>query len=83
MATTVVVEHSFDPPLTEEALGAAFQIVAPCLKARGARWIRSYVSSDGKRMVCEFEAADAEAVRESLREAGVPFDRVWPGKLLT
>lgn len=27
--------------------------------------------------VCEFEAADAETVRESYRLAGVEFDRVW------
>jgi hypothetical protein len=29
-------------------------------------------------MVCEFEAPDAESVREALRAAGQPFDRVWP-----
>jgi hypothetical protein len=28
-------------------------------------------------MFCEFEAPDAEAVREALRSAGIPFDRVW------
>jgi hypothetical protein len=29
------------------------------------------------RMICEFEAADAEQVRESYRSAGVSFDGVW------
>jgi hypothetical protein len=28
-------------------------------------------------MICEFEAADAEAVRSSFRSAGVGFMRVW------
>ncbi len=80
---TLIVEHSFDPPLTEEALGAAFARLTPCLETRDARWIRSFVSADGKRMICEFEAADAEAIRDSLRSAAVPFDRAWPGKHLT
>jgi hypothetical protein len=41
------------------------------------------LSADGWRRVCEFEAADAEAIRASLREAQTPFDRVWPGQLIT
>ena len=39
--------------------------------------MRSYLSLDRKRMICEFEAADAEQVRESYRSAGVNFDGVW------
>ena len=77
----LVVEHSFDPPLTEDAIKSAFARLDPCLKAHGAVWIRSYVSADGRRMICEFEAADAEAVRASLRSAETPFDRVWPAQL--
>ena len=49
----------------------------PCLDAHGVRWIRSYLSLDRRRMICEFEAADAEAVRSSFRSAGVSFARVW------
>jgi hypothetical protein len=43
--------------------------------------MRSYLSLDRKRMVCEFEAPDAEAVRASYRSAGVAFDRVWSAHL--
>ena len=78
----LVVEHTFDPPLTQDTLGAAFARLDPCLKAHSARWIRSYVSSDGARMVCEFEAADAEAIRVSLHESQTPFERVWSAQLL-
>ena len=81
--STLVVEHSFDPPLTDQSLKAAFDRLGPCLQAHGARWLRSYVSEDGRRMICEFEAADAEAVRASMREAQTPFDRVWSGRLVT
>jgi hypothetical protein len=78
----LVVEHSFDPPITEESLQAAFKRLGPCLKTHGARWIRSYFASDGRRMICEFEAPDAEAVRASLHSAATPFDRVWSAQVL-
>ncbi|MEO6488132.1 MAG: nickel-binding protein [Thermoanaerobaculia bacterium] len=48
-----------------------------CLEEYGARWIRSYVSKDRKRIICEFEAADAEQVRASYRNAGVKFESCW------
>jgi Nickel responsive protein SCO4226-like len=79
--TILVVEHSFEQPLTEEALSAAFARLDPCLKARGASWKRSYVSADRQKMICEFEAADAEAVRASLRASETPFERVWVAQL--
>ena len=28
-------------------------------------------------MACEFEAPDAESVREALRAAGIAYERVW------
>ena len=74
---TMVVEQSFDQPLTSEDLNAMARRVDPCLEAHGARWMRSYISSDRKRVLCEFEAADAEKVRESYRSAGVKFESVW------
>ena len=74
---TMVVEQSFEKALTAEDLNAMARRVDPCLEAHGARWMRSYISADRKRVVCEFEAADAEKVRESYRSAGVAFERVW------
>ena len=74
---TMVVEQSFDQPLTSDDLNNMARRVDPCLEAHGARWMRSYISSDRKRVMCEFEAADAEKVRESYRSAGVEFERVW------
>ena len=74
---TMVVEQSFDHPLTSDELNAMAKRVDPCLEAHGARWMRSYIAADRKRVLCEFEAADAEKVRESYRSAGVAFERVW------
>ena len=74
---TVLVEQVFETPMSEDAYGKLARRLDPCLELRDAIWCRSYVSADRKRAVCEFEAPDAEAVREALRTAGVPFERAW------
>ena len=73
----LVLEQSFDVPITAEALNDAAKRVDRCLEAHGARWMRSYLSKDRKRIICEFEAPDAEAVRNSYRSAGLNFDDCW------
>ncbi len=77
----LVLEQSFEKPITPEELNDAARRVDSCLEAHGARWMRSYLSKDRKRMICEFEAADAERVRESYRSAGVAFDGCWPADI--
>lgn len=42
----------------------------------GVVWIRSYVSDTDGKIYCEYDAPDAEAVREHARRAGLPADRV-------
>ena len=73
----VIVEHTFTEPLTDDRYAASSKKLDPCLEVRKGLWRRSSLSVDRLRMVCEFEAPDAEAVREALRTAGVSFDRVW------
>jgi len=73
----LIVEQSFATPLTDEQHASDGRRLDDCLGRHGGRWLRSYLSTDRKRMVCEFEAPDADAVRTSYRTAGVQFDRVW------
>lgn len=77
----LIVEHSYDPPLTEEEHRRAASRLDPCLEAHGARWMCSYLSHDRRRMICEFDAPDADAVRQSMRSADVAFDRVWSSEV--
>ena len=77
----LVLEQTFEVPVSEEELNDAAKRVDRCLEAHGARWMRTYLSLDRKRMICEFEAADAEQVRESYRSAGVSFERCWTATL--
>jgi ubiquinone/menaquinone biosynthesis C-methylase UbiE len=73
----VMVEHVFDEPFTDERYSASAKKLDPCLEVRSGTWRRSSLSLDRLRMVCEFEAPDAEAVREALHSADVPYERVW------
>jgi Protein of unknown function (DUF4242) len=75
--TQVIVENTFEVPLTDEDLRGMNERGNPCLHAYGVTWRVSYLSVDRRRMVCHFEAADAEAVRTALRSAAIRFDRVW------
>src|SRR5690606_4549242 len=34
-------------------------------------------STDGRRVLCLYEAPDAEAVRSTQKQGGLPFDAVW------
>jgi hypothetical protein len=73
----VIVEQVFVEPLTDERYGQLAKQLDPCLEIRRGAWRRSSLSKDKMRLVCEFEAPDAESVREALRMAKVPFERVW------
>jgi hypothetical protein len=78
----MLVEYDYDPPISMEAKGADWQRLVPCLQTRGIRHVRSWLSQDRTWGVCEFEAADAESVREAYRSAQVKFARVRGSDLL-
>lgn len=80
--STVVVERSFEAALTLEELGAAYGRGAHCLETNGVRFVRTYLARDRRRMVCLFEAPDAEAVRRVQTTFGLPVDRVWTARVV-
>ena len=73
----VMVEQVFSEPFTDERYAAFAKKIDPCIEVRRGMWRRSSVSIDKLRMICEFEAPDAESVREAFRTAGIAFERVW------
>ena len=77
----VILEQSFEQPVNDEDYARFAARLDPCLEVRNGAWVRSYFSKDRRRCICEFEAPDAESVREALRSADVPFDRVWSADL--
>lgn len=73
----IIVEQTFDPPLTPEAHAHLRTRVEPCIEQHGVAWVRSYIAVDGRRLICHLEAPDAETVRAAFRSAGARFDRAW------
>jgi hypothetical protein len=78
----IIVERSFDSPPSDEDLTAADIRERPCLHIYGVVRRRSLLSADRLRMVCEYEAPDAESVRKVQREAGNQFERIWAGSVI-
>ncbi len=78
----IVVERSFEIPQSDADMMVVADRERPCLAAYNVAWKRSLISADRKRMVCEYEAADAETMRRIQREAGAQFDRVWVGDVV-
>ena len=78
----IVVERSFDAPQSDADMKLVADRERPCLAAYQATWKRSVLSADRLRIVCEYEAADAETMRRIQREAGAQFDRIWVGEVI-
>jgi len=79
---SIIVERTFASPPSEEDLTAAGIRERPCLAMYGVAWKRSLLSADRLRMVCEYDAGDAESVRKVQREAGNSFDRAWLAQVI-
>jgi uncharacterized protein with GYD domain len=77
----VVVERSFAEPVAFDELAAREDAGAWCLEANGVRFLRTYVAAGGRRMICVYEAPDAESVRRAQKTIGMPLDAVWPASV--
>jgi hypothetical protein len=71
-----IIERSVGK-LTREQLDAAGRKSNDVLAGMpGVIWIRSFVSESEGKIYCEYDAPNAEAVREHARRAGLPADRI-------
>jgi len=77
----LIVEYRFDPPLTDDGLRNAFDALKPCLDLRNVRRLRSWLAEDRRQMICEYQAADAQTVRDAYQMARVPYLKIWSGQL--
>lgn len=77
-SANVVVTRQFDEPVLLEDIQAIEDAGAGCLEIRDVKFIRTFFSADKKRMLCLYQAPDAESVRQAQREAKMPFDKIWP-----
>ena len=72
----VVIERTFDPPVTEADIQKA-EKEGWCAQAHRVTFMRTYVSDDRRRMICLYQAPDAESVRLAQRLMTMPVDAIW------
>lgn len=73
-----VVERTFAQPMTRSEVETMRTEAGPCLDIHRAVLARSFLSRDGRRMLCLFTAPDAETVRIINRQLELSLERVWP-----
>ncbi len=79
----VVLEREFPEPLSPEEVPKMAASVQ-CLELYRVKPVRSYLMPDRMRMVCVFEAPDAEALRSLARANDFPTGSVvWSSTLHT
>jgi len=78
----VIVERVFSEPVDLAALSQRFADGAACFELRNVRILRSAVSLDGLRMLCEYSAPDAESVQAANDSAALPYERIWTARVL-
>ncbi|HEY0833241.1 MAG TPA: nickel-binding protein [Azospirillum sp.] len=77
----VAVERSFVAPVRFEEVQALEDRGAWCLSLNRVEFLVSWFALDRRRMICLYDAPDAEAVSRTNGRLGLPFERVWSGVL--
>lgn len=77
LAANVLVSRQFEAATALEEIQAIEDRAGGCLEIHRVRFVRTFFSLDRTRMVCLYQAPDAESVRIAQREAGMPVERVW------
>lgn len=70
---TVIVERILNRPRTITEIGMLSKSTEWCMALYDVVALRHYLASDGRRLVCVFDAPDAEALRATMRSGG--FDQ--------
>ena len=80
---TVIVTRCFDESVALDDIQAIEDASIACLEIRDVTFVKTLFSTDRKRMMCLYQAPDAEAVRDAQREAGMPVDQVWACQVMS
>src|SRR5262245_23028826 len=73
----ILVERRFDEPVNFEDIQRLEDEGSWCLDLHHVRFLKTLFSRDRRRMLCLYEAPDAESVRLAEDQARVPYDRAW------
>ncbi|MGE0621604.1 MAG: nickel-binding protein [Pseudomonadales bacterium] len=76
-SANVAVSRRWEEPVVLDDIQAIEDAGAGCLATHQVRFARTYFATDRRRMLCLYQAPDAEAVRNAQRQAGMPVESVW------
>ena len=82
MTVEAFLERNFGEPLTPSAVIDGGGKSQWCFDLHRVRWNGSFLSLDGRTMICAFSAPDMESVRLAMRDLDTDVSRFWPGTLL-
>jgi len=68
-------------PATEEQMKKSAQDMPPKLPA-GLSWKLTYCDFNSNKFFCEWEAPNKEAIEQVFKAANMPFDAIYPVRLL-
>ena len=74
----VVVQRAMPEALNEESAMRLYEQGAYCRSLYRIQQLESYLSADGRRLLCRYSAPDTEAVRLANTQSKLPFERAWP-----
>ena len=77
----IIVERDLNPPVTAQQFHVMTEQGMDCLKLHSIEWVESYLSIDGRSLVCHFISPDTETTRTAIRQLGSDFSAVWPATL--
>lgn len=80
---TVIVERALPPSTTREALETMAKEASWCFETYGVTHLHSWLAKDGTRLLCLYEAPDAESVRQTQISGNLPFERVYTAEKIT
>ena len=78
---TVIAQRELPRSFTAEEVQGTYARGEHCLGTHRVEPLGSYLSGDGRRLLCVFAALDAESVRASNRALGVPLLRVFTAEV--
>jgi predicted RNA-binding protein with PIN domain len=74
---TVIVERELPRSYSHDEVRSMEDLTAWCFEAYRVTRLKSYLSSDGQKIVCVLEAPDVESVRQANAKAGLPVTRIY------
>jgi hypothetical protein len=75
----IVLERQFEPAISVEDFTRMALEAVDCMPLYRVQWRESFISADGSRLLCRFDAPDTEAVRMVTREALSRARVAWAG----